>query len=262
MFVDTHVHFDLLAEAGPEDVIRRAGESGVDWMLAVGGSGPGNAMAVKLAEQFPGRILSAAGFDREHAGRSIDFQAFEALARDKKVSAIGEVGLDYHYHPETAEAQKELLGRMLEVAQKLGLPAIIHTREADADTLELLGQWRGVRGVVHCFTGNTAFAMKVIELGFYISFSGIVTFRNAGQLREVVKMVPDDRLLVETDSPFLAPEPHRGKKNEPAFLKCVAEAVAKERGWSVEKGAELTSRNATTLFQGSSGNSFGCKSDV
>jgi len=248
MFTDTHVHFDVLKELGVDDVIRRAGEAGVERMVAVGGSEAGNIMAVDLAGRFPGKILSAAGFDREHAGRSIDFDKFESFVRGRKVSAIGEVGLDYHYHPETAVAQKELLGRMLEVAGKLDLPVIIHTREADSDIAELLSKWRGVRGVIHCFTGNSGFALKLMELGFYISFSGIVTFRNASEIREAAKIVPDDLLLIETDSPFLAPEPHRGKKNEPAFVKHVAAELAKLRGCSVERIAEITTANAMRLF--------------
>jgi TatD DNase family protein len=246
MLFDTHVHFDGLDDA--EGAIARAVAGGVGKMLAVGGAQRGNEMAVEFASRHPDKIVAAAGFDREHAGRKIDFAAFESFARAKQVCAIGEIGLDYHYHPETATAQKELMDQMLQIAGRLGLPVIVHSREADADTVEMLAKRQNVKGVIHCFTGNRSFVEKLVAIGFYISFSGIITFRNAAQVREAAKAVPDDRLLIETDSPFLAPEPHRGKKNEPVYVKHVAEALANIRGCPVEKIVEITSANAVRLF--------------
>mgnify|MGYP001595064016 CR=1 FL=1 len=246
MFFDTHVHFDGLTDVG--GAIARAGEAGVNGMVAVGGSHRGNEMAAEIACKYRDRIITAAGFDREHAGRGIDLTDFEAFVREKNIRAIGEIGLDYHYHPETSAAQKELLAHMLELARKLALPAIIHTRNADEDTLEVLRQYHGAKGVIHCFTGDSAFAGKLLNLGLYISFSGIITFRNAAQVREAAKIVPDDRLLIETDSPYLAPEPPRGKTNEPAYVRHVAEALAGIRGCSIEKVAEITTANSMSLF--------------
>jgi TatD DNase family protein len=247
MFIDTHVHFDGLEDV--DGAINRALAAGVGRMVAVGGSQHGNNAAADLAEKYPGKIVAAAGFDREHAGREIDFPAFELFLKERKISAIGEIGLDYHYHPETAAAQKDLMDRMLQIAAGIDVPAIIHSREADEDTLEVLGRRGDVRGVIHCFSGNREFAEKLVALGFHISFSGIITFRNAGTLREAAKAVPDDKLLIETDSPHLAPEPHRGKKNEPAFVVRVAEELARIKGCSVERIANLTSENASRLFQ-------------
>ena len=205
MLFDTHVHFDLLTDA--DGAIARAFDGGVGSMVAVGGSQCGNKVAVEIAGKYQGRILAAVGFDREHASVKIDFEAFETFARENRVCAIGEVGLDYHYHPETAVVQKELLGRMFRIAKILNLPVIIHSREADADTLEILTKNSGIRGVVHCFTGDWNFAEKLVALGFYISFSGILTFQNAVQVREAARAVPDHRLLIETDTPYLAPVP-------------------------------------------------------
>ncbi|MDD4873012.1 MAG: TatD family hydrolase [Kiritimatiellae bacterium] len=253
MFIDTHVHFDGLTE--PDRAIERAMAAGVEKIVAVGGSQSGNEMAVELAGKYPDKIIAAAGFDREHAGKQIDFTRLETYAHEKSISAIGEIGLDYHYHPETAAAQKILFGQILEIARNFVLPVIVHSRNADDDTIELLKEhvalWKGNPdqiGVLHCFTGDSAFAHKVLDLGLYLSFSGIITFAKAVQLRETAKMVPDDRLLIETDSPYLAPEPYRGKKNEPAYVKYVAEALAKERNCSVEKIADITTANADRLF--------------
>ena len=255
MLIDTHVHFDLLRDHGLAGVLERAEAAGVAKLVAIGGAAEGNRFAVDLAETYPGRICAAVGFDRDQAGGGFDSVDFENLATSRHVVAIGEVGLDYHYHPETAPAQKVLLGRMLDVAGGLSLPVVVHTRNADRDTVDLLSAhaaaWRGDPeriGVVHCFTGDSAFAGELLALGFYISFSGIVTFSKAGALRETAGLVPDNRLLIETDSPFLAPEPYRGKKNEPAFVARVAEVLATVRGEPVEKIAELTTANAIRLF--------------
>jgi len=247
MLFDTHVHFDLLADV--DGAVSRAVAAGVGRMLAVGGSPRGNEMASELAAKYPDRITAAAGFDREHAGKVIDFAAFESFVREKNVRAIGEIGLDYHYHHETAEAQKVLLQEMLCVAERLDLPVIVHSREADADTVRILAGVPAVRGVIHCFTGDRDFAEKLVALGLYVSFSGIITFRNAGQVREAAKAVPDDRILVETDSPFLAPEPYRGKKNEPAYVGHVAEVLANVKGCTVRQIEEIATANAARLFR-------------
>jgi Tat protein secretion system quality control protein TatD with DNase activity len=168
------------------------------------------------------------------------------------LAAVGETGLDFHYHPETAEAQAVLFAAQLRLADEWRLPVIIHTREADEATLRTLDgtPWRGtgLRGVVHCFTGGRVFAEQLLDRALAISFSGIVTFRNAEALREVAAYVPEERLLIETDSPFLAPVPKRGQRNEPAFVAHVAECLATVRGTTVGRIAEVTWANAAGLF--------------
>ena len=158
-------------------------------------------------------------------------------------AAVGEIGLDYHYSPETREAQLRLFGEQLEEARRRDLPVVIHTREADDDTLALLGEIPS-RGIIHCYTGTPDAAKRFLDLGFFISISGIVTFRAADNVRESALVVPDDRILIETDSPFLAPVPFRGRPNEPAFIVRTCEFLAGLRGLSAEAFAELTFSNA------------------
>jgi TatD DNase family protein len=173
-----------------------------------------------------------------------------------EVAAIGEIGLDFHHGRENAPAQIKLFSRMLELARKRSLPVCVHTREAEAETLAALREhaagWRGAPdgiGVLHCFTGGEVFARELLALGFCVSFSGIVTFKNSENLRAAAAVVPDDRLLIETDSPFLAPEPLRGRPNEPANLERVAVVLAGIRKTSLETIASITTRNARRLFR-------------
>jgi len=166
----------------------------------------------------------------------------EAAARERAV-AIGEIGLDYHYDFSPRDVQRDIFEAQLGVARDLARPIVIHTREATDDTFAILRNHPGVRGVFHCFTGDAAMARAALDIGFYISLAGIVTFPKAVELKEVGKLVPDDRLLVETDSPYLAPVPHRGKRNEPAFVARVVEALAALRGISAAGLARLTDDN-------------------
>ena len=161
--------------------------------------------------------------------------------------ACGEIGLDYHYAPETRTAQLKLFGEQLEDARRHDLPVVIHTREADADTVALLKEIPS-RGIIHCYTGTPEYAKHFLDLGFYISISGIVTFRPADNVRESARVVPDDRILIETDSPFLAPVPLRGQPNEPAFIVHTCEFLAKLRGISADDFAELTFANAERIL--------------
>ena len=256
MYFDTHVHFDGIAEDdSPESVLQRARQAGVSSFLAVGGAARGNALAVALAEKYPDEIRAAVGFDRDEAVDNPSLSEMDVYLRSPCVVAVGETGLDYHYSPETADAQKRLFSMQLEKARETGKPVVVHSREADGDTLQLLEEhrrlWRGDRerfGVLHCFTGDAAFAEKLLELDLFISFSGILTFKTAEALREVAAKVPDGRLLIETDTPYLAPMPHRGKRNEPAYVVRVAETLAALRKTSVEHIARITCENAEYLF--------------
>ena len=256
MFSDTHVHFDDFAADGSlASILERAERSEVRKLLAVGGSSEANELALKLAGEFPKRIFGSVGYDRGLAGEANDFAALRELAARDETVAIGETGLDYFYEPEKAKEQKALFFQCLEIAAEVQKPVIVHTRDADDDTLGMLTDfskvWKGDPtriGVLHCFTRDEAFACALLDLGFHISLSGIVTFRNADPLRDVAKMIPMDRLLIETDSPYLAPMPHRGKRNEPAFVADVAKRLAEVRGCAVESLAKATTENALHLL--------------
>lgn len=256
MFIDTHVHFDRFVTDGtfPELLIQTK-EAKVLEMVAIGGSSEANALSLKLAEEHPGRIFGCAGYDRDEATKDCDLSELRSFLGNPLVKAVGETGLDYYYTAETAKEQKKLFADNLALAAEVGKPVVVHTRDADEDTVALLrdyaSAWKGDAarlGVLHCFTRDTAFARRVLDLGLMISFSGIVTFANADPLREVVGYVPDDRLLIETDSPYLAPVPMRGRRNEPAFVVHVAKQLAELKGCSLDFMANRTATNARTLF--------------
>lgn len=254
MLVDSHCHLDrldLAAHGGSLDAALDAARArGVGQFLCIGVSAD-NAQAVKaLAERYADVHCSV-------GVHPLDLEPGSAPALDwllgelahPRVVAIGETGLDYHYEPEAAELQQEAFRLHLEAARITAKPVIVHTREARADTLALLREAALPQaGVLHCFTEDWEMARSALDLGFYISLSGIVTFRNADALREVARQVPADRLLVETDSPYLAPIPHRGKPNLPEYVRDVAEFLATLRGVSLETLAEQTTANFHRLF--------------
>lgn len=256
MATDTHVHFDLMSRfSGPEEVIRRAAQAGVDKMVAVGGSAAGNECAVRLARLFPDAIRAAVGFNRDSAGTRFDAKAFEELLSSGAASAVGETGLDFHRGRETRAAQIELFKKMLAFARSYVLPVVVHNRDSDEDMEGILAEharlWPGppeLVGVCHCFTGSASLAERWLGLGFHVSFSGIVTFAKQAGLIEAARRVPDERLLVETDSPFLAPEPVRGTENEPANLVYTLRALAAARNCAPERLTAITARNANELF--------------
>jgi TatD DNase family protein len=269
MFFDTHVHFhETDGERGIDDLVSRAAAAGVDRLVAVGGDCPMNRLAVEAARRYPESVWPAIGFDRdqpaalamESGGVTTGMERLSdnvgALRKQgMTVAALGEMGLDYHYSADTADAQKALFEAQLRLAEDFELPVVVHSREADEDTLRLLEPFaercreaNRSPGVLHCFTGSGDFARELLALGLYISFSGIVTFRNADPLREVASGVPADRILIETDTPFLAPVPHRGKRNEPAFVADVAVCLSEIRETTVEEIARITTDNARALF--------------
>ncbi len=265
---DSHVHFSGTDTPGyqVQEQLDRAGQAGVRQLIAIGGSCDLNASAFKAAEAAPRQIRAAIGFDRdqsaEMASAASIVDATERLARvvgssselGVTVCAIGEIGLDYHYSPETRDSQMALFDAQCALAVDLELPVVVHSRDADEDTLAILRRYTGkgaksLQGVLHCFTRDIAFAEQLVAMGFYISFSGIVTFRNADALREVARTLPAGKLLVETDSPYLAPVPHRGKRNEPAFVSEVVNMLATVRAVSFDEMARVTTTNAQTLFR-------------
>lgn len=263
MLFDTHAHFDgFAAEGTVAAVLARAAAAGVAKVCAVGSSEASNDLVVRLAREHPGALVAAVGYDRDQTGRPRDPEKLAALAVNPAVAAVGEIGLDYYYSAETAPAQRALFGRQLAFAAERRLPVVVHSRDADDDTVDLLGEfsaaWKKTfhgaenpppPGILHCFTGDAGFAEELLALGFLISFSGIVSFNNAGPLREVARHVPEDRLLIETDCPYLTPKPFRGRVNEPAFVARVAEVLAEARGTTAEAVAEATFANACRVFQ-------------
>jgi TatD DNase family protein len=254
MLIDSHAHIQGKEYAGEVDaVISRARESGVEKIIAVGGAGDmsSNTEAVALAESLPD-VYATVGMhphDAKDVGED-ELRKIRELTSRSKVIAVGETGLDYYYNHSPHDVQRRAFSQFIHMACETGLPIVVHERDAAQAVAELLrGDGSGkVRGVIHCFTGNYAAACVYLDLGFYLSFTGIITFKNAEPLREVVRKVPLERMFVETDSPYLTPVPHRGKRNEPAFVRLVAETVARVKGISLEDVAERTSQNVQNLF--------------
>lgn len=236
---DTHAHFTQTKEEIAA-IIARAKECGVTRIMAVGGSEELN-HGVALAAECSGDIYRAIGWDREQVDRDLPELDY------KGIDAVGEIGLDYYYSKETRKKQLDLMAMQLEKASLLGLPVVIHTREADDDTLGLLRDIPS-RGIIHCFTGSALFCRKLLDLGFYISYSGIVTFRLADNVRESAKIVPDDRILIETDSPYLSPVPLRGKTNEPSHIAHTARFLADLRKTPEELFAAITIENSFEIL--------------
>ncbi len=261
MFFDTHAHFDLLVDPAAPDggipaLLQRARDAGVTRILAIGGSPAANQQALALARQYPAHIRAAAAMDRSQAPAPAALSELEGLLAAPEIAAIGETGLDYFHGRRDDPAPRNLFRRMLELARAHALPVIVHSRDADREILEDLtvhaAGWTGAPdgiGVMHCFTGGPEYARRLLDLGFYISFSGILTFKNAGEIRAAAALVPDDRLLLETDAPFLAPEPLRGRRNEPACLPHTAACLAQIRGRPLAEIAQSTTANACRLFQ-------------
>jgi TatD DNase family protein len=252
--IDSHCHLD--AEQFNEDreaVIERAFAAGLEHMMVIGtGDGPPDLEAgIRLADKYA-QIYCTVGVHPHDAAKATDstIKELEALLKHPKVLAIGEIGLDYHYDFSPREKQKAVFIDQLALAKSAGKPIVIHTREAWDDTFEILGQhWAGSNtgGIMHCFSGGPEQARRSLALGFHISFAGVVTFPKALELQAAAREVPLDRILIETDSPYLAPVPHRGKRNEPGFVVQTARKLAELRGMSFEEIAKLTSTNFKQL---------------
>jgi TatD DNase family protein len=249
--VDTHCHLDNdQFDPDRESVIDRARAAGVERMMAIGtGEGPPDLeAAIRLADRYP-FIYATIGVHPHDASKATDetFRRLRELARHPKVLAIGEIGLDYHYDFSPRDVQREVFERQLDLARDADKPIVIHTREAWADTLEVIrARWRG-EGIMHCFTGDEPQAREALDLGFYLSFGGVLTFPKAESLRQAARIAPVDRILIETDCPYLAPVPHRGKRNEPAFIAETARRLAEVRGVSAEEIASATAANFERL---------------
>ena len=247
-----HIHFDRLAD-DMLGVLARARVAGIEAIVNVGTTPAENGRVVEMAQREK-MLYAAIGFHPHIAGevKAVDWPALEELARWPKVVALGEFGLDYHYENSTPEIQRQVFAQGIRLAQIMGLPLIVHSREADDDLLATLDEAaRGAklpRGVLHCFTGDAALAREVLARGFYISFSGIVTFKNAPDVQAAARATPLERLLVETDSPYCAPAPLRGKTNEPANVIHTIRFLAKLYGLTEDDVRRITARNAAHLF--------------
>jgi TatD DNase family protein len=254
--VDSHCHLDdEKFDADRAQVIERALAAGVETMMAIGTGGELD-VAIQQAERYP-FIYATIGVHPHDAAKATPdtFARMRDLAAHPKVLAIGEIGLDYHYDFSPRDVQRSVFERQLELAAEFGKPIVIHTREAWADTMaQVTSLPHG--GIMHCFTGDAVQAQEALKLGFHLSFGGVLTFPKAESLREAARIVPEDRLLVETDCPYLAPVPHRGKRNEPAFVVDTARRLAEVRGVTPDAIAECTTRNFRNLcLRRQSGNS-------
>jgi TatD DNase family protein len=262
MLVDSHAHLE-----GPRfdvdraEMLQRARDAGVENILAIGsGTGPGTLdCAIRIAEQHDW-IYASIGIHPHEAklASETDYQELETLSRHPRVIGFGEIGLDYYYDHSPREVQQQVFARQMEIARAAKLPIIIHCRPSDnsenawEDTLRLIQEhWAssGLGGILHCFTGEQKHANAALDMGFMISFSGNITFPKAENIRAVAAIVPEDRLLIETDSPFLAPVPHRGKRNEPAFVAKTAEKLAEIRGRSPNEMGSITAQNFRRFFR-------------
>ena len=262
MFVDSHAHLDgTQFDSDREQVIARAREAGVRTMVAIGnGDGPPDLDAgVTLADKYP-FMYATVGIHPHEARLASDhaYAEMERLARNPKVIAWGEIGLDYYYDHSPRDTQKKVFIRQMELAAATKLPIVIHCRPSDNsenawdDCLQLIQEhWasRGIGGILHCFTGTWPHAQRALDMGFMVSFAGNLTFPKAQQIRDAALQVPLERILIETDCPYLAPIPYRGKRNEPAYVKETARKLGELRGLSMEEAGELTARNFYNFFK-------------
>jgi len=271
MFIDTHAHLDLPDfDPDREEVIRRSQEEGINSIINVGSSLKGCFAAVDLARRYE-NIYASVGI-HPHSSGEIDDNGFEQLksvllvsplragpapasiggaraGRAKKVVAIGEVGLDFYRNLSPVDTQKKLFRKFVDLSITENLPLILHSRQAEEETLGILKEKAGkLKGVLHCFSGSRDFLRSCLDLGLYISFTCNITYKKSDNLRELVKLVPEDRLLLETDCPYLSPEGMRGKRNEPVNVKLLAKAIAELRKCSIEAIAKSTTENAGRLF--------------
>jgi TatD DNase family protein len=250
--IDTHCHlFDEEFDIDREDTIKRAIDSGVEKMILVGFSHKTNQLAQEMAKKW-NVFYPTAGLHPSEASLNYlnDFLEFKSFVEKNKVYAIGECGLDYHWDVTYKEEQKKLFRLQCEYAIEKDLPIIVHSRDAAKDTFDIIASYKGkLKGVMHCYSGSKELALEYVKLGFYISLGGPVTFKNAKEPKEVAKAVPLDLLLIETDCPYLAPTPMRGKRNESSYVKYVRDEIASLRGITPKEVEEATTKNAIRLFK-------------
>lgn len=251
MLFDTHAHYDDERFDGDRDALLASmPENGVGLILNPGCDLDTSRKAAAYAAAYP-HVYAAAGYHPENLEGGVDLDAIEALARENpKVRAIGEIGLDYYWEKDPAKRkyQQEVFHAQMRLAKRLGLPVIIHDREAHLDTLTVVEQHPGVTGVFHCYSGSAEMAKRLLGLGYYLSFTGVITYKNARKAREVIEIAPLDRIMVETDAPYLSPEPFRGKRNSSLYVYRVAEQIAEIRNLPAEEVVRITAENGRRFF--------------
>ncbi|MDQ7825843.1 MAG: TatD family hydrolase [Candidatus Eremiobacteraeota bacterium] len=250
MHIDTHAHLQFKSfKKDRVQVIERAASQGVSVIVTVGINMGSSEQALKLSLEHGG-IYGALGFHPHNAGEMApgDLAALEAMARNEKVVAVGELGLDYHYHFSPPEVQAEVFREQLRLAHRVKKPLVIHSREASEETLAILREEKAEErgGVIHCFSDTMEYARRFLEMGFYLGFTGMIAYGNAGELRKVVAAVPEDRIVAETDCPYL--DPSRGKRNEPSSIPLIVGKIAELRGKAPDEMASILRRNAMSLF--------------
>ncbi len=250
MYFDTHAHYDDEAfDIDRNALLCALPEQGVTLVVDPATDGESSEAILRMAETHP-HIYAAVGW-HPHEADSFDESAPESIrawAKHPKVRAIGEIGLDYHYDFSPRDRQKEVFRRQLELAKELSLPVIVHDREAHADTLEIIRAVPGLRGVFHCYSGSPEMAREIISMGWYLSFTGAITFKNARKALETIAETPMERIMIETDSPYLTPVPHRGKRNDSTYLPYVAAVIAEIKGITAEEVARITLENGKRFF--------------
>lgn len=250
MLFDTHTHLDdKKFDVDRDDVISSLKEQGISLAVNVGADIKSSKASILLAQKYDFIYAAVGVHPCDTKGLTDeDISLLEEMAHHEKVVAIGEIGLDYYWDEPEREIQKEWFLKQLLLAKKLNMPYIVHDRDAHADTLEIIKKSGYTNGVMHCFSGSIEMALEVVKMGMYVSLSGTVTFKNAKTAKEVAKVVPIDRLLIETDSPYLTPEPFRGKRNNSAYVKYTLDEIAKIRGISVEVLAQITLENGKRFY--------------
>lgn len=250
MLVDTHCHLDFPEfNQDRDEVVRRARGNGIEYLINIGSSLEGSRKSVELARQYDS-VYATVGIHPHEADKfeKNDQGVLEGLAKEKKVVAIGEIGLDYYKNYSKPENQRSLFVSLIQLSKELGLPIVIHNREAQGDTLKILKEYMPIRAVVHCFSGDNNFLKECLDLGFFVSFTCNITYKKAENLRNLVKVTPLNRLLLETDAPFLPPEVFRGKRNEPLYVKYLAQEISSIKEINLEEAAKVTTENAKNFF--------------
>lgn len=245
--IDSHAHYDDSSfDADREEILRELFSGEICKIVNIGCSVKSSYSSVKLAEEYAG-IYAAVGLHPDAADEIDRIEEIRRLCDNKKVVAVGEIGLDYHYEEHSRDIQKKAFEEQLKLAAELDMPVVIHSRDAWEDTMGLLRKYRP-KGVMHCFSGSAETAREIVGMGMYVGFTGVVTFKNAKKALKALEAVPLDRLLVETDCPYMAPEPNRGKRNYSGYLPYTVAAMAAVKGVSPDEMAEITAENAERLF--------------
>ena len=251
MYFDSHAHLDdPRFEQDFDETIARMQQNGVTGMMNIGCDLPSSERSVELAGRFDW-VWAAVGShpdDADHVDTA-RIERYRALCKHPRVKAVGEIGLDYHYEDVPRDVQRQAFRMQMQLAREVGLPVVVHEREAHGDAMELLDDFPDVTGVFHCYSGSAEMARELVRRGWYVGFTGVVTFKNARRAVETVEALPLDRILIETDCPYMAPEPYRGRRNDPSYVPLVAARIAGIKGISPEEAGRITRENAARLFR-------------